>query len=177
MKHGRVLLLVVFGLLVIALPGGGAKSSPLVAFVNSSGQLIVSSGDGSYRWIVTNPGETLAGDTAWTGNRLLFAVARRKSSLRGCRTPASQAVSEIGHAVRHAAVGFARRQDSSLSAARRQLRASAADRRRQRGALPLSNDRGARYSGLWSDSARWSPTGAMPGTAPSASTDAAVGET
>ncbi|MBI1259213.1 MAG: hypothetical protein GC204_17235 [Chloroflexi bacterium] len=145
MKHGRVLLLVVFCLLVIALPAA-AQNSPLVAFVNSSGQLIVSSGDGaSYRWIVTNPGEKLAGEPSWTVNGLTFAVG---ASLR-VANPASQAVSEIGTAsgtmlsvAQDGKSLFYQQQDGSY--ALQQLNGSG------NVSLSLTNDRGAPYSGLWS---------------------------
>lgn len=51
-----------------------AQSSSLLAFINSSGQLVVSSGDGGYRWIVTNPGETLVNGYMWAGDQLVYAV-------------------------------------------------------------------------------------------------------
>ena len=144
MKHGRVLLLVVFCLLMMALPAA-AQNAPLVAFVNSSGQLIVSSGDGSYRWIVTNPGETLAGDTAWSGNGLLFAVG---TSLRSANV-SQQSASEVGQ-VSGAALSvssdgeflFYQQQDGSYGI--QALDGNGAV------ALSLTNDPGARYSGLWS---------------------------
>lgn len=65
----------VIGLILMAMASGAAAGgSPLLAFVNSSGQLVVSSADGGYRWIVTNPGETLVGNTAWAGGTIVFAV-------------------------------------------------------------------------------------------------------
>ena len=150
MKHGRVLLLVVFCLLVIAFPAAAMSqaTAPLVAFVNSSGQLIVSSGDGtSYRWIVTNPGETLAGEPVWVGNQVLFAVG---NSLRAGNLN-QQNVSEVGQ-VSGALLSvspdgkflFYQAQDGSYGL-------QSAD---GSGAIPLAltNDRGARYSGLWSGS-------------------------
>ncbi len=145
MKHGRVLLLVVFCLLSIALPAL-AQNSPLVAFVNSSGQLIVSSGDGtSFRWIVTNPGEKLAGEPVWGGNQLLFAVG---NSLRAGNLN-QQNVSEVGQVSGallsvspNANFLFYQGQDGSYGL-------QSAD---GSGTVPLSltNDRGALYSGLWS---------------------------
>lgn len=51
-----------------------AQSASYVAFINSSGQLVVSSADGGYRWIVTNPGETLVNGYRWSGSRLFFVV-------------------------------------------------------------------------------------------------------
>jgi len=144
MKHGRVLLLVVFCLLVIALPAA-AQNSPLVAFVNSSGQLIVSSGDGSYRWIVTNPGETLAGDPAWTNTGLLFAVG---SSLRAANV-SQQSASEVGQAAGslmsvspNGKFVFYQAQDGSYHLQGQDGSGAFA--------LPITNDLNARYSGLWS---------------------------
>ncbi|MFN8528337.1 MAG: hypothetical protein U0670_06985 [Anaerolineae bacterium] len=62
----------------IALGTAHAQSSDLLAFVNPSGQLIVTSADGYLRWIVTNPGEPLAGSLGFTwspdGSRLFFGV-------------------------------------------------------------------------------------------------------
>ncbi len=68
---GRRMVIVV--LVVLALWGGaGAQQGgvPLVALVNNSGQWVVASGDGAYRWIVTNPGEQLAPDVGyhWSPN-------------------------------------------------------------------------------------------------------------
>jgi hypothetical protein len=55
-----------------------AQAGGLVAFVNGSGQLVVSSADGAYRWIVTNPGEFLVDPVGYNwspgGDRLFFAV-------------------------------------------------------------------------------------------------------
>lgn len=51
-------LWILFLLLIFVVPAQ-AQGAPLVAFVNSSGQLIVAGADGVTRWIVTNPGETL----------------------------------------------------------------------------------------------------------------------
>ena len=147
MKHGRVLLLVVFCLLSIALPAAQARqsASPLVAFVNSSGQLIVSSGDGSYRWIVTNPGEKLAGDPAWSDSGLLFVVG---GSLRA-GSVSQQSASDVGKAAGTLL---------SVSANGKFVFYQASDGSYQiQGqdgsggfALPITNDLGARYSGLWS---------------------------
>ncbi len=77
-------------------------AAPSVAFVNSSGQLVVASGDGLARWIVANPGETLAQPLGFTwspdGRRVFFAVnAGGAASLR-VGDVASQSVAEIGQA-------------------------------------------------------------------------------
>lgn len=53
-------LLIGGGLIFMTAPLGAQGNDALVAFANSAGQVIVSSGDGSFRWIVTNPGEFLA---------------------------------------------------------------------------------------------------------------------
>ena len=51
---------------------------PEVAYVNSSGQLIIASSDGATRWILTNPGEqvnsAISYDWSPSHQRLLFAV-------------------------------------------------------------------------------------------------------
>lgn len=64
--------------LALAAPAHAQQSGPLLALVNGSGQLVVAGGDGSFRWIVTNPGEPLHPTLgyAWSpsGNRLAFAV-------------------------------------------------------------------------------------------------------
>ncbi len=101
MKVRRALLLVVLCLIGMVITAGSAaaqSSTPLVAFANSSGQLIVSSGDGGYRWIVTNPGETLAGTTAWTprGDQLVFAVGSGGSASMRAANVSQQTISEIG---------------------------------------------------------------------------------
>jgi hypothetical protein len=154
MKNGRVLMLVVFCFL-IALLGtlpAAAQSAPLVAFVSSSGQLIVSSGDGSYRWIVTNPGETLAGDPTWSanGSSLYFAVnTGSEISLRAANV-SQQNIAEIGKASGRVFVispdgsaVFYQQNDGSFA-----LLTSGGTV-----PLPISNDYGARYNGLWADAA------------------------
>lgn len=71
-------VLLVVGILLITALGVSAQGNAKVAFVNTSGQLIVSSADGSYRWIVTNPGEALVRTLGFTwapdGNKIFFAV-------------------------------------------------------------------------------------------------------
>jgi Tol biopolymer transport system component len=77
-----------------------AQGGDNVAFVNSSGQLIVTSGDGGYRWIVTNPGETLAQPVgfSWSpdGRRLFFAVNVGGAVSLRVGDLSSQRVTEIG---------------------------------------------------------------------------------
>lgn len=79
-----------------------AQGAPLVAFVNSSGQLIVSSGDGGYRWILTNPGEALVSGLgyAWSpdGGRVFFAVGSPGDASLRVGDVNSQGVYEIGRA-------------------------------------------------------------------------------
>ncbi len=147
MKNGRGVLLVVFCLLMIALPAL-AQASPLVALVNSSGQLIVSSGDGGYRWIITNPGETLAG-YAWAGDRLYFALDN--GTLRAADA-GSQSVSEVGQAAGtllslspDGSFVFTQQADGSYA-----LRTPGGQ---TTPLAPLRNDAGARYSGLWANAA------------------------
>ena len=76
MRRWRFWLVAIF-LLITVLPLL-AQNGGLVAFVNGSGQLVVSSGDGAYRWIVTNPGEFLVDPVGYNwspgGDRLFFAV-------------------------------------------------------------------------------------------------------
>ncbi len=151
MKRGRVLLLVLFTWLIASAAQARQATAPLVAFTNSSGQLIVSSGDGSSRWIVTNPGETLTGDPVWSGSRLLFGIAQADSSSLRSADPASQTVSEIGQVSGSARsispdgkFVFYQQPDGSYGVAA--VGGSLTT-------LPLSNDLGARSSGLWADSA------------------------
>lgn len=84
MRQAGSLIKGFIGALLLALSVGTAAvgtaaaqgGTPLVAFVNSAGQVIVSSGDGGFRWIVTNPGEQLAASPVWSsdGSRLLFGI-------------------------------------------------------------------------------------------------------
>ncbi|MEP7294315.1 MAG: hypothetical protein ABI835_21175, partial [Chloroflexota bacterium] len=152
MSLRRVALLVIFCLLFSVLPAL-AQSAPLVAFINSGGQLIVSSGDGSYRWIVTNPGETLAGDLAWSpaGNQLFYTIASSGAYSLRAADVAQQAVSELGtlpgRLVSLSADGnFLFYQSDAGSYGSAALQTGAASE------LALSNDLGARYNGLWSNS-------------------------
>ena len=70
-----IIFLLIFSLVISV---GAQTTTPQVAFVNNSGQLIVVRADGLNRWIVTNPGEYLQSTIGfnWSpnGNRLLFAV-------------------------------------------------------------------------------------------------------
>lgn len=79
-----------------------AQGQPLVAFVNAAGQLVVTSADGGFRWVLTNPGETLSPALgfrwAQNGDRLFFAVDQGgEVSLRAAEV-SSQNVAEIGRA-------------------------------------------------------------------------------
>lgn len=91
-------------LLILAMTAlaGAQGAAPFVAFVNSSGQLVAASGDGLARWIVTNPGETLAQPLGFTwspdGRRLFYAVNAGDAASLRVGDVASQSVSEIGQA-------------------------------------------------------------------------------
>lgn len=65
-------------LLLIGVSSVQGQAVPRLALLNSSGQLVIASADGTARWIVTNPGETLNPDTGYTwspdGNLLFFAI-------------------------------------------------------------------------------------------------------
>ncbi len=105
LRRGRLAFL---SLLLLTLPffagvrSMSAQSGAYVAFLNSSGQLIVSSGDGGMRWIVTNPGETLAMPVgfSWSpdGRRLFFAVSAGSEASLRVGDIASQSVNEFGRA-------------------------------------------------------------------------------
>ncbi|MFN8450964.1 MAG: hypothetical protein U0521_20885 [Anaerolineae bacterium] len=151
LKNGRALLLVVFCLLVAALPAA-AQSTALVAFVNSSGQLVVSSGDGGFRWIITNPGEALAGDYRWSpdGSRLYFAVGTGGAASLRAAAVSQQSAGEIGQIpgqfVSISPDGsFVFYQNGDGSYALLSTNAAAPPLN------PVRNDLGARYNGLWAD--------------------------
>jgi hypothetical protein len=103
--RGRLLLL---SLLLLTLPflfnvrSISAQNSAHIAFLNSSSQLVVSSGDGGMRWIVTDPGETLVMPVgfSWSpdGGRLFFAVGSGSDASLRVGDVASQSVSEFGRA-------------------------------------------------------------------------------
>lgn len=151
MNNRRVVLLVMLSLLVFVLPAF-AQSVPLVAFVNSGGQLVISSGDGSYRWIVTNPGERLAGDLAWmpNGNQLLYTLADAGGYRLRAADVTQQAAGDVvtlpGRLVSLSGDGsflFYQLDDGSYGSAALQTGSATP--------LALTNDVGARYNGLWAD--------------------------
>lgn len=80
--------------------GASAQGQSLVAYTNAAGQLVVTSADGGYRWVLTNPGENLSPALgfrwAQNGERLFFAVDQGgEVSLRAAEV-SSQNVTEIG---------------------------------------------------------------------------------
>jgi hypothetical protein len=91
------LVAIVFGSAVLS---ATAQDAARVAFVNGSGQLVVSSGDGTYRWIVTNPGEILANPLGYSwspnGDRLFFAIDMGGEVSLRVGDAASQSIVEIG---------------------------------------------------------------------------------
>ena len=175
-KFGRVALLVVLCFFAFTLPVL-AQNAPLVAFVNSGGQLIVSSGDGAFRWIVTNPGETLVGDFVWSpdGDQLNYAVDTGGAvSLRSANI-AQQNITETGQTAEEILTispngGFAFDQLGSGSYAIQSAGSASL-------ALPVTNDAGARYSGLWADSLPLVAYWGYAGNSQLAVTDATTGQT
>lgn len=98
-KPTHVLALLIFVAALWAIPTSAQGSGEMVAFLNSAGQVVVSSGDGSYRWIATNPGEIVAQPFgfAWAsdGRTLLIGVeAGGVVSLRAADV-ASQSAAEF----------------------------------------------------------------------------------
>lgn len=95
MRRIRWFLLFLLSLMLL-LPVQAQRAPLSLAYVNSSGQLVVTSADGQVRWIVTNPGETLHPVLGfnWSpdGERFFFAVGE---SLR-VGDVASQSISELG---------------------------------------------------------------------------------
>ncbi len=150
MNARRVLLLVFLLCMIAALPVTAQSSSPLVALVNSSGQLIVSSADGSYRWIVTNPGQTLAGNFAWAsnGSQIVFAVGSTLNS----GSIAQQNVTAIGQ-VPGSVISLAPDGKYLFYQASSGAYSLQAIDGGSTTPLSLSNDQNARYSGLWSSAA------------------------
>lgn len=59
-------LLIVICLLLIPTSIQAQLGPPQVAYLNSSGQLIVAGADGVTRWIISNPGETLHPTVGYT---------------------------------------------------------------------------------------------------------------
>ncbi len=92
-------VLIVF-LLLTSISASAQGGAPLIAFVNSSNQLVVSSADGAYRWIVTNPGETLLDPPGyhWSadGRQLFFAIRDGAEASLRIADAGSQTVREIG---------------------------------------------------------------------------------
>lgn len=96
------LILVLIALLAWPWATSAQGAGPYVAFVNTSGQLVVASADGGYRWIVTNPGEYLNNPLGYSwspdARRLFYAVdAGTAVSLRVADI-AAQTAAEIGRA-------------------------------------------------------------------------------
>ncbi len=100
------------GLLFVALLVVGSvvaqAGTPWVAFVNESGQLVVTDANGASRWIVTNPGEALHPTVGYTwspdGVHLLVATQ-----------DGSGAVLRLGDVQRQALTDFGRLDGASLS--------------------------------------------------------------
>lgn len=95
--------LIVFAALTVyafAAPVEAQSGGRYAAAVTASGQLIVSDPAGTYRWIVTNPGEALAAPIgfAWSprGDRLAFAVDLGGTISLRVGTLAAQTTVEIG---------------------------------------------------------------------------------
>jgi hypothetical protein len=94
---GGIIIILLFTAAIWAKAQGNV---PNLAFINSSNQLVVASGDGITRWIVTNPGETLKSPLgfSWSpdGHRIFFAVDLGGSTSLRVGDVASQSVIEIG---------------------------------------------------------------------------------
>ncbi|NDJ61891.1 MAG: hypothetical protein GYB67_12245 [Chloroflexi bacterium] len=90
----------IVGALLLAVLPASAQAANRVAFVSSSGQLIIGSGDGGFRWIVTNPGERLVPSLGFTwaprGDQLFFAVDQGGEVSLRIAEIAAQATLEIG---------------------------------------------------------------------------------
>ena len=73
-----IIYLFVSLMLVLGQPTAAQTSAQRVAFLNASGQLVVSSADGVQRWIITNPGENLVPNLGFTwspnGDNIFYAV-------------------------------------------------------------------------------------------------------
>lgn len=109
---GRALwLIVAVCLLLVLLPAlpASAQSGARVAFVNTSGQLVIGSADGSYRWIVTNPGEVLVQPVGFTwspdGRSLFLAVNNGAGISLRFADPAAQSVTEAAQSGASAITG------------------------------------------------------------------------
>lgn len=96
----RFFLLVLL-LILLAFPARVQEAdAPLLAFLNSSGQLIVASADGITRWIVSNPGETIDPELgfSWSpdGEQLFYAVQQGDRLSLRIGDAGEQAVAEVG---------------------------------------------------------------------------------
>jgi hypothetical protein len=102
MKFGRWMSIFLLGMVCSLglINEVSAQGTSLLAFVNNSGQLVVASADGSSRWIVTNPGETLANPLgfSWSpdGRQLFFAVNQGGETSLRVGDVGSQSAFEIG---------------------------------------------------------------------------------
>lgn len=93
------------GLLIVMLVVVGSvlaqAGTPWVAFVNESGQLVVTDANGASRWIVTNPGESLHPTLGYTwspdGTRLLVATQDGGGALLRIGDVQSQTLTDFGH--------------------------------------------------------------------------------
>lgn len=76
------------------------QGPPQVAYINSSGQLIVAGSDGVTRWIVSNPGETLHPTVGYSWSpdrmRIFYAVNLGASLSLRVAEVAIQSVTEVG---------------------------------------------------------------------------------
>jgi hypothetical protein len=98
-KKGILALVYLVIILMLVLPVAAQGTGPFLAFVNASGQLVIASGDSGYRWIITNPGETLNATLGYSwspdSRRLFFAIdAGTEISLRVADI-ASQTMAEV----------------------------------------------------------------------------------
>lgn len=174
----RAFLLVILSLLAVAVPAL-AQNTPLVALVNSGGQLLVSSGDGAFRWIVTNPGESLVGDFVWSprGDQLFFAVNTGSAISLRAASIAQQSVTELGQAASgmltlspDGSFAFTQQPDGTYSI----VSSSGSSL-----PLPITNDVGARYTytGVWSQTLPFAAYWGYDGNSKLAVTNAANGQT
>lgn len=157
-----------FGLLILVLlvwiPFSHAQSSSLLAFINSSGQLVVTSADGANRWIVTNPGQTISNTLgfAWTEDGdLLFALSDNSIYLADPSTQQLSAIeNDFGAYAR--LNGFTNRPnieqpqgispDGDYAFLWSQGRYGLVELGTNSSVmLPANNNQGARGSGLWAD--------------------------
>jgi len=163
----RYIWLVVVVLLLGIIPITSAQSNTLLAFLNGSGQLVVSSGNGATRWIVTNPGQVVdeALGFAWTADGNLVFALRGAGIFEG--DPSTQNIAQVegDDALARAYLrGLGNRpnlaQPQGVSSAGQfafvwdtsgytivNLRSNAGF------TLPLTGDNNSQSSGLWSDNA------------------------